>query len=420
MTLKSSDQVPSLILVTVLASMIGCGGSGDLAQVLDATGEYDTTGAATLVIDSFPDDLPVWLIGEPADLRIGSVDGAGPDAFGRIGGIVTTSDGDLVLLDFRDSELKSFGRDGDFRWRAGGRGEGPGEFMIIAGLMRLPGDTIAVLDRVPPRAQLFAPDGAFIRTISRRSDDAESRGETEFFGVLDDGTIAATVSSRQGSIIKRDYRRLIDGLVIVGMDGAVLHSGPKFFQEPLFSEIVSVDQGGKTIRAMVMRPPGIAHGATYAARGSRVAVGVQSSGEILLYDQTLAPVLRVLLPTRGVAVDKDRYLAHVAATSEETSAASEKLPFVEAAARLPTNFPAFNRLRLDGVGRIWVEEYVPPYETRVPIWWILGPDGNVLARTTMPTGFAPRQIDGGEIIGVATDDLGVQFVERRKLTLTTH
>jgi hypothetical protein len=83
---------------------------------------------------------------------------------------------------------------------------------------------------------------------------------------------------------------------------------------------------------------------------------------------------------------------------------------------LPDSLPAFGRIRLDLLDRIWIEEYVPPYdETRAPTWWVLDKDGEFLAQVKIPIDFVPHVIAQNHILGVTVDSLGVGYVERRRI-----
>lgn len=91
---------------------------------------------------------PPWALEE--DLRIGRVDGEGPDLFVQIGSVVPQPDGRIWIMDSGALELRVFAPDGSFEFSVGGPGQGPGEFAgpgpgscAFAG----PGEEIWVEDR---------------------------------------------------------------------------------------------------------------------------------------------------------------------------------------------------------------------------------------------------------------------------------
>lgn len=402
------------VLAGVLV-LAGCRGSGDLRETLMLGGEYDTSGVAIVERRAVPPDLPVWTIADSPTVRIGRANGQGADVFGSIAAVAATSSGDIVVADLRPVGVLQFDRAGGLRFRAGRSGEGPGEFRSVASLMVTPGDSLVILERAPPRAIVFDPKGAHIRTTSLSSDDAERHGAMEYRGILDNGTIVATRAVRAGSIIRRDHRRFLNELTLLDPVGATVHRGASFFDPILFSERVTIPQPNGPVSAVVMRTPPIAGRAVYAVRGVHVAVGVQGRGEILIHD-TVGNVVRILRPPGwGILTDRDRYLRHaVALDTGSSGAALGESPEVTAS-HLPDTLPGFERIMLDAVGRLWVEEYVPEYEVREASWWVFDLGGQFVARTRFPSGFVPHQIEANEVIGVTRDEADIPFVERRRI-----
>lgn len=70
--------------------------------------------------------VPPWRL--EVDLRIGRVDGTGPDVFGSVRDIIPDALGRLWVLDSQARELRVFEDDGAFVRAVGREGEGPGEF----------------------------------------------------------------------------------------------------------------------------------------------------------------------------------------------------------------------------------------------------------------------------------------------------
>ena len=132
-----------------------------------------------------------------------------------------------------------------------------------------------------------------------------------------------------------------------------------------------------------------------------IAVATQRRFEILRYDGSgsLIEVLRVA--TSAVPLDVDRY---------------EAIGGGPIGGFLADSLPALDRIHLDVADRLWVEEYVPLYEDRTAGWWVFSPDGNLQARATIPAGFSPQVIEQDHVLGVSEDSLGVDYVERRRLS----
>lgn len=403
-----------LAWITILAQ--SCQSSDVPSPLLTAGGEYDTVGATIVEHASLPDDLPTWTIAEIPDLSIGRVEGDSPDVFGGVLAVVVTSTEDIVVADSRALELRAFDRTGDFLWRAGREGEGPGEFTRMAKLLLTPGDSLLVVERTPPRATIFDPAGGHVRTTTLRSPDPDRVRESDYHGVLSNGTIIATAATRDGSVIGRDYRRFLHALTYIGRDGEVLHRGPGFFDKIRYEERLVMQQpDGSSIPVTLLRSPAIAGEAVYAVHADRVAVGVQDRAEIAVYDSDARPVLVVRLPSRDIETNRERFIEHTVAAAESARVTVRQQTEVTAG-WLPETLSGHGRILIDAAGLLWVEEFVPVYEDRRPDWWVFDAAGEFVARASFPDGFVPYHIDVDYVLGVMTDDFDVPYVEHRAIS----
>jgi len=96
--------------------------SGMVRVTNDGLGQWDAASQWTLV----------------EDLRLGSVEQAGPELFGRVGSILPHPDGRIYVLDSQAQEIRTFSASGEFLGTLGGRGDGPGELATAAGLSLSP------------------------------------------------------------------------------------------------------------------------------------------------------------------------------------------------------------------------------------------------------------------------------------------
>lgn len=70
---------------------------------------------------------------------------------------------------------------------------------------------------------------------------------------------------------------------------------------------------------------------------------------------------------------------------------------------------------VDAVDRVWVQDWVPHYENRHPRWWVVGPDGSLVAEAAFHREFVPFHIGHDHVLGRVLHDLNVPFVERRRI-----
>lgn len=128
-----------------------------------ATAVDTLDNGAVLVRHTPPaDPAPTWRL-EPG-LRIGAVDGAGPNVFGQIAGLDVMADGRIVVLDYQAQEVRIFGPDGGHLATHGGKGGGPGEFQAANGVAVGPDGLIRVPDSRNARLSYLHPDSGFLRS----------------------------------------------------------------------------------------------------------------------------------------------------------------------------------------------------------------------------------------------------------------
>ncbi len=161
-------------------------------------------------IERSPGDVPIFH--GMVDLEIGEIEGEDPYLFTRIESIVEDTRGRLIVADLQSHEIRVFGSEGDFLFRFGGQGEGPGEL-------------------TQPCCLAFAPDGTlWVRERSRysafRLDDASAeydRGVRIAHGAV--GMVAPVTFDTEGRLVDIGPITTEGGPVVArlhhGSDGAV-------------------------------------------------------------------------------------------------------------------------------------------------------------------------------------------------------
>ena len=79
---------------------------------------------------------------------------------------------------------------------------------------------------------------------------------------------------------------------------------------------------------------------------------------------------------------------------------------------LPETFPAFAAATADLVDHLWVRQYELPGEGGPnPVWTVFDPGGRVLGFVETPAGLDIYEIGEDYILGLATDELGVEYIQ---------
>jgi len=108
-----------------------------------------------------------WRLAE--DLRLGHMDGKGPDVFGEIVAVDADAMGRIWVADAQAGEIRVFGPDGAHVRTLGRRGAGPGEFAGLAGMTWGPDGNLWVMDNGNARVSVFDTAGTYRTAHARPS-----------------------------------------------------------------------------------------------------------------------------------------------------------------------------------------------------------------------------------------------------------
>ena len=118
-----------------------------------------------------------WTVDSEPLLEIGTITGAPEYQFTDVVAAVRLRNGDVVVAERAASELRGYDAAGNFRWRAGRSGEGPGEFRSLDFVGTTAGDSLVTYDGALLRAQLFDPRGRFVRSYRVAITEGEAASE---------------------------------------------------------------------------------------------------------------------------------------------------------------------------------------------------------------------------------------------------
>lgn len=408
-----------LILTTLTIAALGCGDAAEgpgRSGTAPASATVSTTDSAGVEIVHVSDlaalDLPELnvrlLYSTAADVELHHVVGA-----------VFLPDSSLAVADRGLSEVLLLDRLGGVRERAGGEGEGPGEYVSMARIGVGTDGNLAVFD---DRLQRFT----FLDT----------RG---------------SVTGVQRVLLNEAYVPLVH-LADGGFVG-VLETRPfrplGFQRGPLF--LVVFDQAGEVADTLGrwagkerrvspdrMFPVGFGATTLYAGRGSHAVLATTDSVDITLYE---ASALRARIhgghaPREVTSAEGEAWTELYLEVYPEDVRPSFRPNLEQAGVR--DSYPAIGALKVDADGAIWLGGY-PRLDEVKRSWTVFGSDGIPVGRLSLPvyraelmrvresgiTGWAALELEtsipsashelldvaAGRIAVLRTGEMGEEFIE---------
>lgn len=353
-----------------------------------------------------------WTIRDEPLVEIGAVSGPEEYLLDYVAGAVRLSNGGVVLGEQSSGELRRYDREGTFVWRAGRRGEGPGEHQGLTFLGRLPGDSVVTWDMALDRVQVFGPDGRVARS---------KRIESPWSGLTARGVIG--VSDRHLVLTFSDYRESPTGVVRwpgIRIATWSLDDGTVRELMSVPGEEQHVTRGGGRITQTAYE---FGKGPRWAVMPGRLAIVDTESFSIRsvsLDDGATTAILRRDVPIREVTSEHVEafveWMAHrnvvYGGYSEEQAEASK--PGWRKRPMSPT-LPVLESILLDVAGNLWVEPHTM-YGAAVPPPDVYAPDGTWLGAVALPSGRGGLRANGGleigddYVLGVWRDEQGVEYV----------
>lgn len=398
------------LLAPALALLLlaGCG-AGEAGAGSDAVTVRDSAGLR-IVENRAPawGEGEGWTVADTPSLRLGRVQGEGPEVFGDVGGALRLGDGGIAVLDQDAREIRIFGPDGSHRSTAGGPGEGPGELGQLPRLLDLPGDTLGVWGMTSQRLSRFGPDGSFL-------DAATASGLPGMVGFQLRGTLAdgrLLVSEGQsfspedmerGPGIRRDTLAEL----LVDRDGSVADTLGRFAAGQSAGSL----QDAKQVL--------FARSTRFAVGDDRIFAGDSDGWEVRVWDDSLREEMRIRrshepveIPPQAVEAERRQRLEQ---TEEMPDQFREMLRQQVENAVANETLPAFADLLVDEAGHLWVRRARLPTEEGPSRWDVFRPDGRWLGTVSTPEGLSVTRVGEDFVLGTRTDELGVDRVELYRL-----
>lgn len=399
------------IATVPLLFLVGCGDRTEDAPV-SVYVQRDSAGV-TIVENAVPADgsVPRWEVSELPDLSIGGAEADPSTQLFQVQSVAQLENGRIVVANGGTDEILYFDRTGTLLVRAGGTGEGPGEFSSVSRLWVLSGDSAAVSDPVDRSLTVLDPDGAMVREVVYGSESRELADGVISWpipaGVFEDGSYF--MSSRLGVLaydadsgpieVSSPHYRWIPETNELQQIGSL--PAPGMFLHPTYGMLLATP--------FDPRPVSIAHGSSLF-RGS--------GGQFEISEHTLDGELRRLIrldhadrPVTSADIDRHSE-AYVSGGSDDENRRRRRR-LLEAVG-FPEVMPAIDQLRIDSDENLWVREYIA-FDDELPIWWIFDPDGRLLATAETPVGLDVQDIGRDVLLGIEEDALEIESLVRYAL-----
>lgn len=393
---------PIAPVVVLLWFAWGCSSTDTSSGTLNTT-VRDSAGV-TIVENGAPngDARLSWVVGSTPRTDVGSLDGEEAYQLFRVRDAIQLDDGRLAVANSGSGEVRVFGGNGEHLANWGRQGEGPGEFRNPWRLKSWPSDSVGVWDRRLRRVTIFDSGGTLGRTVDLVSGDWS--GLLEWVDVFPDGTLLVTHQNVFGQEPVTGITRNPVSVSTLSESGQLLMSSD---EKPGDEVYLKVGEGTLDL----LRLP-FAKSFRALRVGEEIMFSSTDDFEFNFYDRNarLTRVVRLAVPARRVtesdiAADNERQLAAV----DEDARAQVRAR--QADTPRPETFPAFSDVLVDPLQNLWVQVFQPPAEEAPRAWAVFDAYGTFLGYVETPAGLTVFQIGMDFVLGVQSDDLGVEHVQ---------
>lgn len=387
------------LLVTI--SLGACGGG-------DARGGTTTRDSAGIqIVDNGGGEREGWRLSDEPLVQIGVAEGDANYQMDRVRAALRLGDGRIVVANAGNQQIRWYDAGGRLATSAGRQGGGPGEFQSLTTLRRLPGDSVLAYDVSGFRLSWFDPAGRFVRSVQLQP---VGQVPPRFVDRFADGSLLLSSSVRtMGSSAESGTRRDTLLFLRAGPDGSIRDSLPVTPASEASFHFTT--EGGQITSMNILTLPFMRNVHT-ATTGDRYWQGTNDAYQIVLRRADGTPERMVRrgvepVPVRGAYLDSLRRV-QVAEGGPEAGKALDNV-------QLPEHLPAFERLLVDDAGNLWVQHTAWPGRPAVE-WDVFDGQGTLLGTVRMPAGFRATHAGANFVLGVWTDEDGVEYVRMYRLT----
>ena len=377
-----------------------------LFVTLSPGGEVGAAQERSITSMLLDETLEIPVSTEP-DLLIGTETGVPEYELYRVTDVRELPDGRLVVANSGSSELRFFSSTGHHLFSHGSGGSGPGEYRVIDGIHVFAEDSIAVFDQFNQRISILRTDGRLLNTIALADAQGNRLGRGQYvIGYSAHGPVVSyggrSFSSGDTTQVTRDTLRLaifdtterllgparlsyLDSENFVYSNGGSVSVGPLPFGRSTF-----LATNGDSIV--------VADNTSFSLTISNWKTGQTSTASLLGNQQSLDRAIIADFKDEAMASIPERWRTVRRRALEET-------PF-------PSHVAPYDQLLLDDRGAVWLR--LSPAGSDHARWIVVESEG--LTRwLRLPAEFEPTQAGDSWILGVLTDELGVEVVVRYRI-----
>jgi len=366
-------------------------------------GEIDTLASGTVVVTNPAtgvwDPATVWRVVE--EVRIGTVDGTGPDLFGRVAALELDALGRIYVLEGQAQELRVFERDGRHVRTIGRKGGGPGEFNEAIGMAWSPTGDLWVVDPQNNRISVIDTAGTFLTSH-------HALGGFVFMpwpgGFDTAGAFYNYAPDLSGGAFRMLLVRFDSALNPIDSIRPPHYEGPENYFE------VVRDEGRSRMRSGVPFSPGLEWQLTPAGDFWAALTGPYELLRLSAAGDTLRRVTRVFEPVPVTGEDVDSAIAGLEWFTGQGGKVDRS--------RIPGVKPALREFFVADDGHLWVAVATRDRADDGYVFDVFDPEGRYLGPLRLPfrlSGYPRPVIRDGIVIGVTEDELEVPFVVRARL-----
>ena len=403
------------VVVGVAIAMVACGESpGDTPSGMEIT---DSAGIR--IVTSPPGDVVyAELATEPA-VSIGLLDGPDEFLFGDIESVARDASGNLVVADEQALEIRIFDPKGGYLRSVGREGEGPGEFLDLTGAWTLADGSIVTVDYRLDRITRFDAAGAPVGTATFSSPDdlivlPVALGGP---GAILSSAIRFSVPSRGAtledlweSMLRHDDERVL--FLRHRFDGTLIDTVAEGIDQAQASFSSGSGMDMKVQLSAVPFSPnptatGSAHGVAFTSGAAyEVSVFDQAGDLHLIARLDESPPVRT-------EEHLETYVRNPGGRERDEAWIREQLEQYRTL-DLPESLPGYTDVLFADTGDIWARRYRMRGDS-MDRWDVFAADGFFLGRVHIPVSFRVEEVSRGQVVGIATDEFGVERVEVRDL-----